>query len=290
MKSNYALPKNRTSLTPNSSPACCVHSGTTGRRRPWSTASAAPTCPNAGRWKTSSSVRSNGSKPRPINYAAASCSLNCLLFCAKFIALFMQRSIIPECSRRITELPDRKYCKKESRRSLELASGYANLRISGVAPTRNARCGRRRYATSRGRKTSLDRRTVVCVKYYRCLLPLKISAALQQPDATVPTKDGVIIAGRPDLFRFRKAAHGFFEERQQRVWRVSGPQLGFCAAFMQEARIIGPLVGILQAAKGALNLGIAVRRDAQELIREGKPKEAESELVVRLDGQDIAAN
>jgi hypothetical protein len=44
--------------------------------------------------------------------------------------------LIPECSCRITELPDGKYCKKESRRSLKLASGYANaLHISGLALT-----------------------------------------------------------------------------------------------------------------------------------------------------------
>jgi hypothetical protein len=38
---------------------------------------------------------------------------------------------------------------------------------------------------------------------------MKVRPALQKPDATVPAKNTVVIAGRPDLFRFLKTMHGF---------------------------------------------------------------------------------
>ena len=39
---------------------------------------------------------------------------------------------------------------------------------------------------------------------------MKVRPAFQQPDATIPAQNAVVIACGPDFFRFRKAAHGFF--------------------------------------------------------------------------------
>src|SRR6516165_7679014 len=132
-------------------------------------------------------------------------------------------------------------------------------------------------------KNGLDWWTVLGFKYDHGSLPLKVGAALQQPDATVPAQDGIIVASRPDLFRFGEKTHGLFKQGQQRVGRVSGAELGLRPAFVQQPHIIGPLVSILEAAKSALNLAIAVRGDTQELVGECETEQAERQLVFRLN-------
>jgi len=55
-----------------------------------------------------------------------------------------------------------------------------------------------------------DRGHILSVKSCGPALEMKVRPAFQQSDATIPSKNAVVIAHRTDFFSFRKAAHGFF--------------------------------------------------------------------------------
>jgi len=60
---------------------------------------------------------------------------------------------------------------------------------------------------ARGR---VDGRSIFGVKGGGPAIKMKIGAAFQKPDATIPTENTVVIAGGADSFRFGEAAHGLF--------------------------------------------------------------------------------
>src|SRR6266478_4654435 len=94
-----------------------------------------------------------------------------------------------------------------------------------------------------------DGRHILGVKSRRSTLEMKVRPAFQQSDATIPTKNAIVIACGPDFFRFRKTAHGFFHQRQQSVQSVADEQLGLGMAFVQYPGVVKPLIGITQTLK-----------------------------------------
>src|SRR4029077_7073068 len=72
-----------------------------------------------------------------------------------------------------------------------------------------------------------DRGTVEGVEGGEVGFPLEIGTALQEADAAIPAKNGVVVAGRMDMLGFGKAMHGAFHEWQQSVWSAAGVKLGF---------------------------------------------------------------
>ena len=70
------------------------------------------------------------------------------------------------------------------------------------------------------------------VECFRLFLFMKARMALEQPGATVPAKDRIIVAHRTNHFRFREAAHRFPEERGEGVGRAADTHLCLGSAFM----------------------------------------------------------
>ncbi len=84
-------------------------------------------------------------------------------------------------------------------------------------------------ATRRG----ADGRHILGVKRRGRTFKIKIRAALQQADATIPAENAVVIAGGANFLRLRKAAHGFFNQWQENVRGVADEQLRFGVALVQ---------------------------------------------------------
>ena len=79
----------------------------------------------------------------------------------------------------------------------------------------------------------VDGRHILGIKVSALPLEMKVAPAFQQSDATIPAENAVVIAGRPNFFCFRKAAHGFFNQRQENVRSVADQKLGLGVAFVQ---------------------------------------------------------
>src|SRR6267378_6943236 len=103
--------------------------------------------------------------------------------------------------------------------------------------------------TAKAARGRADGRGILGVKGRRAAIKMKIGTAFQEPDATVPTENAVIIAGGADFFRFGKAAHGFFDKRQKDVRGVADKELRFGAALIELARGVEALAGIPQATE-----------------------------------------
>lgn len=119
---------------------------------------------------------------------------------------------------------------------------------------------------------------------------VKFGAGFEEADAAVPAEDAVVIASGADFFRFGEARHGLLDERQENVRRTAGMELGFGAAFVEKARVIVALVGIAEGLEEGLDFGVTVGGCAGELIGDGKAQHARCELVMRIDGKDVAAD
>ncbi len=59
--------------------------------------------------------------------------------------------------------------------------------------------------------------------------------SLEKADAAVPAEDGVVVSGGTNFFGFAEALQGEFEEREKRVGRLAGAELGLRAAFVEDA-------------------------------------------------------
>src|SRR5882724_1622164 len=92
-------------------------------------------------------------------------------------------------------------------------------------------------------------RGILGVEGHRAAIKMKIRAAFQEPDATVPAENAVIIAGGADFLRFGEAAHGFFDERQKNVRGIADNELRLGAALVEQAGVVEALVGIAQTLK-----------------------------------------
>ena len=72
--------------------------------------------------------------------------------------------------------------------------------------------------------------------------------------------------------------------------RLADAELGFGAAFVEQAAIVVALVRISEALKNFLGFAVTVCGDAEKLVGDGEAEEAQGELVLRLDGENVAAD
>jgi hypothetical protein len=113
---------------------------------------------------------------------------------------------------------------------------------------------------------------------------------LEEADAAVPTEDGVVVAMGADFFCFAEADEGAFEERKHGVGRLAGVELGFGAAFAEEAGIVKAFVGIGEALENFFGFAKAIHGDAEKLVGDGEAEKAQGELVIGVDGENVATD
>src|SRR6266851_4655322 len=119
---------------------------------------------------------------------------------------------------------------------------------------------------------------------------MKIGPAFQQPDAAVPAENAVVVARRANFFSLGKAMHSLFHQRQEDVGSVADQELRLGAPFVQQAAVVEPLIGIPQTLKTGLRFSVAIAGSADELVGDGESEHAPSELMVRVNGEDVAAD
>ena len=122
------------------------------------------------------------------------------------------------------------------------------------------------------------------------ILLLSGRVAVQQANATIPAENGIVIARRMDFLGFGETAQSFFKKNAKGVRGAAGAELHFRTAFIEKAEIIEALVGILEALKNALDFRVTVRRSASELVGDRQAEDAESELMLGFDGENVVAN
>src|SRR5437667_9013292 len=120
--------------------------------------------------------------------------------------------------------------------------------------------------TAKAARGRADGRGILGVEGRRAAIKMKIGAAFEEPDATVPAENTVVVAGGADFFRFGEAAHGFFDERQEEVRGIADEELGLGAAPVEQTSVIETLVGIAQTLKNGQDFRIAVGGRADKLI------------------------
>src|ERR1700694_5462751 len=114
--------------------------------------------------------------------------------------------------------------------------------------------------------------------------------ALQQPRATVPAKDGIVVARRPNHFRSREAAHPLFKKRSQGMRRASYMHLRLGSPLMQQTGVIETFVALDEVLEQMFDFSGTIRGVSAELVGDRQAKQAKRQLVLRLDRQDVAAN
>src|SRR5260370_37629803 len=119
---------------------------------------------------------------------------------------------------------------------------------------------------------------------------MEVGPAFQQPDATVPAENAVVIAGRPNSLRLPKASQGCFNQGQKNVRSVADEQLGLGAALVEQAGVVMTLVGIPKHLKTGLRFGVAIGGGPDELVGDGKTEQAASELMLGFTGGDVPAD
>jgi hypothetical protein len=122
------------------------------------------------------------------------------------------------------------------------------------------------------------------------VLSVEVRMGFKEADAAVPAEDAVVVADGADFFGFGEIVEGFFDEGKQDVGGATGAELGFCAAFKEEPGVVETLVGIAESLKDGAALFVAITRDTEELVGDGKPEHPAGELLVRVDGEDVAAD
>ena len=71
---------------------------------------------------------------------------------------------------------------------------------------------------------------------------------------------------------------------------MAGSELRLGAAFVQQAGVVKSFVRISKAVKNFLDLGVAVPGSSGELIGQSEAEQAQAQLVLGIDRQDIAAD
>src|SRR5258708_1464003 len=74
--------------------------------------------------------------------------------------------------------------------------------------------------------------------------------SLDDPRASVPAEQGVVIAGRPYFLRLLEPVHGFLEKIVGLIPAVRGVlrQLGLGAPFRENPRVVGAIIFALDAS------------------------------------------
>src|ERR1700747_1908376 len=71
---------------------------------------------------------------------------------------------------------------------------------------------------------------------------------------------------------------------------IADQELCLGVAFVQQPRVIKPLVGIAQPLKDGLNLKIAIASGADKLVSDSEAEHAASKLMSRINGEDVPAD
>src|SRR5271170_1752480 len=114
--------------------------------------------------------------------------------------------------------------------------------------------------------------------------------ALQQPGATVPTKNSIVVPRGTDRFGFREAAHRLREKWGKSVRRAPHAHLGFRPPFMQQTGVVEALVTLGESLEKLCCLPNAIRCVSTELVGDGQAQQAKRQLMFGLDCQDVAAD
>src|SRR5271169_6976801 len=122
------------------------------------------------------------------------------------------------------------------------------------------------------------------------MLQVEFGMAFEEPDAAVPSQDAVVVAGRADFFCFRETVESFFKKGQENVGCGAGAKLSLGAPFQEQTGVIEALVRITQSLKKDTAFSETVAGIADELVGNRQAEHASSKLMVRIDGQDIAAD
>src|SRR5580704_961014 len=68
----------------------------------------------------------------------------------------------------------------------------------------------------------------------------------------------------------------------------SGIELRLRATFIQNSRVVEPLIRIVEPLEGLFRFPVTIRRAASKLIRESEAEQTQCELMLRFDVQNIA--
>src|SRR5260370_42515836 len=142
---------------------------------------------------------------------------------------------------------------------------------------------------SRGENSGSDGRAIERVEGGEVGFPFEFGAALQEADAAIPAKDGVVVAGRMDLLGLGETMQGAFHKREQSVRSAAGAKLGFHTAFVEKASVVMTLISIGEALEDFLDFGVAVGAFAGELVGDGEAEGTQSQHGLGIDGKDAAA-
>jgi hypothetical protein len=74
------------------------------------------------------------------------------------------------------------------------------------------------------------------------------------------------------------------------VRQLAGVELGFGAALLQKALVVELFVFVGEAREQFLGFLAAIVGAASELVSDGKTEHTKSELLVGIDGEDVAAD
>ena len=119
---------------------------------------------------------------------------------------------------------------------------------------------------------------------------MEVGVGFEEADAAVPAEDAVVVADGADFFGFGEIVEGFFDEGKKDVGGAAGAELGFGAALEEKAGVVEALVGIAQGLEDGAALFIAITGDPEELVGDGKAEHAAGELLLWIDGEDVAAD
>src|ERR1700740_2923842 len=117
-----------------------------------------------------------------------------------------------------------------------------------------------------------------------------IPLVLKQTHAAVPTEDRIVITRRTDFLGLGEALKGLLEKRQQRMRCPANPELRFGAPLVQDSGVVMPLVTVAQLLEDFFHFARAVGGVTAELIGDREAEQAERELMLGFDGQDIATD
>ena len=101
------------------------------------------------------------------------------------------------------------------------------------------------------------------------VLGVEFGMGFEEADAAVPAEDAVVVADWADFFGFGETVEGFFDEGKKNVGGATGAELGFGAAFEEEAGVVVALVGIAEGLEDGAGFGVAVGGGAGELVSDG---------------------
>jgi len=122
------------------------------------------------------------------------------------------------------------------------------------------------------------------------VLGVEFGMGFEEADAAVPAEDAVVVANGADFFGFGETVEGFFDEGKKNVGGASSKELGFGAAFEEEAGVIEAFVGIPQGLEDGAAFFVAIGGDTEELVGDREAQHAASELLLGFDGEDVSAD